>query len=77
MTDPAFNDAGNGDFSRPSASAEMNRTYGGRDWTLYGAEQPSDTSSGKFIRNMRKSFYIDDKNKPHFYWCDVNDWMFK
>lgn len=26
-------------YSRPSASGEMNRTYGGRTWTIYGAVQ--------------------------------------
>ena len=26
-------------LSRPSASGEMNRTYGGRTWTIYGAIQ--------------------------------------
>ncbi|RKX26597.1 MAG: hypothetical protein DRP47_07940 [Candidatus Zixiibacteriota bacterium] len=39
-TDPGFNNAAAGDFSRPSASDEMNRTYGGRTWTVYGAVQP-------------------------------------
>lgn len=40
-TDPGFNNAGAGDFSRPSASSEMNRTYGGQTWTVYGAVQES------------------------------------
>ena len=39
--DPRFNDPENGDFSRPNASQEMNLTYGGRTWKLYGAWQPS------------------------------------
>ena len=38
-TDPAFNDAANADFSRPSASNEMSFTYGGKTWTIYGAIQ--------------------------------------
>lgn len=40
-TNPNFNNVGAGDYSRPSASGEMNRTYGGRTWTIYGAVQPS------------------------------------
>lgn len=36
---PGFADASNGDFSRPSASGEMNLTYGGKTWTIYGAVQ--------------------------------------
>ena len=35
---PNFAVAGS-DFSRPSASGEMNRTYGGKTWTIYGAVQ--------------------------------------
>ena len=40
-TNPGFNDPGNGDFSRPAASNEMNATYGGKTWTIYGAIQPA------------------------------------
>ena len=36
---PGFTDAANGDFSRTSASNEMNETYGGKTWTIYGAVQ--------------------------------------
>jgi hypothetical protein len=38
-SDPGLNDPANGDFSRPSAFGEMNRTYGGRTWTIFGAWQ--------------------------------------
>lgn len=40
--DPGFTDPANGDFSRPNASQEMNVTYGGRTWYLFGAWQPGD-----------------------------------
>ncbi len=41
-TNPGFVDPGSGDFSRPGASPEMNRAdYGDRQWTLWGAWQPS------------------------------------
>lgn len=38
-TDPAFNSAATGDFSRPAASGEMDTTYGGQTWTVWGAIQ--------------------------------------
>ncbi len=37
---PNLADPGNRDFSRPSSAQEMNRTYGGKTWTRYGAWQP-------------------------------------
>jgi len=37
--DPGFTDAANGDFTRAAASNEMDRTYGDRTWTIYGAIQ--------------------------------------
>ncbi len=40
---PSFNSAGTGDYSRPSASDEMSRVYGGKSWTIYGSWQPGDT----------------------------------
>lgn len=40
-SDPGFTDAAIGNFSRPAASGEMNETYGGRTWTVFGAVQPS------------------------------------
>jgi len=44
-TDPAFNSAATGDFSRPSASGEMNRTYGGQTWIVFGAVQNAGTTT--------------------------------
>jgi hypothetical protein len=41
--DPGFNNAVNGDFSRPSASGEMSQSYGGFSWTIYGAVQEAVT----------------------------------
>jgi hypothetical protein len=41
--DPGFANIGIGDFSRPSASGEMSRTYGGQAWTVYGAVQEAVT----------------------------------
>jgi len=40
-----FADPANYNFSRPDTllPSEMNRTYGGRTWTLYGAWQPPDS----------------------------------
>ena len=38
-TDPAFNDTTSNDYTRPGASGEMNETYGGKTWTVYGALQ--------------------------------------
>jgi len=38
----------NGDFSRPTISSEMNRTYGGRTWDIYGAIQ-NDASIGQTL----------------------------
>ncbi len=38
-TDPGLNDPANGDYSRPNAPPEMNVTYGGRTWTIFGAVQ--------------------------------------
>jgi hypothetical protein len=43
---PGFDDAANGDFSRPSAGTEMNRTYGGKTWTKYGAVQDAGEGEG-------------------------------
>ncbi|MFH1893204.1 MAG: hypothetical protein ABIK83_11055 [Candidatus Zixiibacteriota bacterium] len=40
--DPGFNNAAAGDFSRPSASAEMCVTYGGQTWSVFGAWQPDE-----------------------------------
>lgn len=37
---PNFASIALGDYSRPFSSAEMNRTYGGKTWTRYGAWQP-------------------------------------
>lgn len=55
--DPGFNDAASGDFSRPSASSEMSRTYGGRTWTVYGAVQPEaepPATNNKYFRGILK-----------------------
>jgi hypothetical protein len=41
-----FTDPASGDFSRPNSSQEMNRIYGGRTWTRYGAWQPSGSGGG-------------------------------
>ena len=38
-TNPSFADPANGDFTRGGASGEMNLTYGGRTWTIFGATQ--------------------------------------
>lgn len=43
IQDPGFADFANNDFSRPSASNEMDTTYGGQRWTIYGALQPAAT----------------------------------
>jgi hypothetical protein len=40
--DPEFSDTAAHDFSRPTACQEMNVTYGGRTWYLYGAWQPDE-----------------------------------
>jgi hypothetical protein len=40
--DPEFNNPSAGDFSRPDTCQEMNVTYGGRTWYLYGAWQPDE-----------------------------------
>jgi hypothetical protein len=39
LLDPGFTDPANGDFSRPGASPEMSRTYGGRLWEYFGPDQ--------------------------------------
>lgn len=39
LTDPAFNDMNDFDYSRPGASGEIDVTYGGRTWTIFGAIQ--------------------------------------
>lgn len=39
-TNPNFANPASADFSRPTSSQEMNRTYGGKTWTRYGAWQP-------------------------------------
>lgn len=39
-TNPGFSNAATFNFTRPDAPAEMNQTYGGRTWTIYGAIQP-------------------------------------
>lgn len=44
-TNPGLNDPENLDFSRPSSSQEMDRTYGGKTWTRYGAWQPAEAPS--------------------------------
>lgn len=38
-TNPGLNNPVSGDFSRPSASQEMNLTYGGQSWVRWGAWQ--------------------------------------
>jgi hypothetical protein len=43
---PGFDDAANGDFSRPSAGTEMNENYGGKTWTKYGAVQDAGEGEG-------------------------------
>lgn len=48
---PNFAVAGS-DFSRPSASGEMNRTYGGRTWTIYGAVQNAAAESCIVITSL-------------------------
>jgi hypothetical protein len=60
-TDPAFNDAANGDFSRPDANAEMFHVYPGNDtFSFFGAIQdtvitpPADTTPPA-ITNVRDS----------------------
>lgn len=40
-TNPNFTASHTNNFSRPSASGEMARTYGGQTWTVYGAKQPT------------------------------------
>lgn len=47
--DPGLNDPANGDFSRPSASNEMNETYGGRTWTIWGAIQNDVGGTSHFL----------------------------
>lgn len=39
-SNPNLTDPANGDFSRPGASQEMDVTYGGKRWTVFGAWQP-------------------------------------
>jgi hypothetical protein len=41
--DPGFAAPAAGNFSRPNASGEMNRIYGGKSWTVFGAVQPGDS----------------------------------
>jgi hypothetical protein len=41
-----LNNPANGDFSRPAASNEMNQTYGGRTWTIFGAVQEAQAAVG-------------------------------
>jgi len=43
-----WNDYANNDFSRPTISSEMNRTYGGKTWDIYGAIQ-NDASIGQTL----------------------------
>jgi hypothetical protein len=55
--DPVFTNAANGDFSRPSASGEMNVTYGGKTWTIYGAVQnegESPPSTNRLCRGIKR-----------------------
>ena len=51
--DPAFNNAASGDFSRPAASGEMNETYGGQTWTVFGAIQASEDISLKRVKGAK------------------------
>ena len=48
-TNPGLNNPTSGDFSRPSASSEMNLTYGGRTWTIFGAAQPASATSKRLM----------------------------
>lgn len=43
-TNPGLNNPAAGDFSRPSASQEMDVVYGGKTWHQFGAVQNSDTT---------------------------------
>lgn len=54
-TNPNFASSGTYDLSRPSASGEMNRTYGGRTWTIYGAIQPSDACPDTLVAPVFQS----------------------
>lgn len=46
FANPEFNNAAGGDFSRPSASGEMNLDYGGIHWSVWGAKQPAAEEQG-------------------------------
>ena len=48
-----FNDYANNDFSRPSASGEMDKTYGGKTWTIYGAVQPASVGAAGKSNKLR------------------------
>ncbi|MCK5616857.1 hypothetical protein KAR91_84125 [Candidatus Pacearchaeota archaeon] len=44
-TGTGFDDPANGDWDRTGVSNEMNVTYGGRTWIIYGANQPPPDST--------------------------------
>ena len=48
---PGFSDPANGNFLRSSAANEMNRTYGGTTWTVWGAVQ--DAAAGETVTKIR------------------------
>lgn len=41
-SDPGLDDPVNGSYSRPNTAGEMDLTYGGRTWTVFGAVQTAD-----------------------------------
>ena len=59
-SNPGFNNAATGDFSRPSASGEMNRTYGGQTWTVYGAVQTAATTPKIGVTPSQLNFAMVD-----------------
>jgi len=50
--DPGLDNPAGNNFARSGASGEMNRTYGGRTWTIFGAVQPATESSPGPTRSM-------------------------
>ena len=59
--DPLFTDPANGDFSRPdTTTAEMNVTYGGKTWTIFGAIQ-NEAVTDSTKASMTGSAILKDK----------------
>lgn len=54
---PNFASIATGDYSRPSSDQEMNRVYGGKTWTRYGAWQPGGAAHSEMWHDIGQTWH--------------------